>query len=206
MANLITLSRFPVLIAVILLLGAPSPVARLVGAFAMAVLIALDTVDGVVARAREEVSLMGSVIDIMADRAVELVMWVVYAHLGLVPVGIPIIYIIRGTIVDSLRSVHVSEGKAPFKAMRTTLGQWLVGSPIMRTSYGVSKFLSFTGLAVTHALFALASRGDGSIRTAETSLLVFSIMSWISVGFCLVRGLPVIIEALQMLNRAPDQG
>ncbi len=205
MANLITLSRFPVLIMVILLLDAPSPVARLVGAFAMAVLIGLDTVDGAVARARKEVSLMGSVIDIMADRAVELVMWVVYAHLGLVPVAIPIVYIIRGTVVDSLRSVHVSEGKAPFNAMRTPLGQWLVGSPVMRTSYGVSKFLSFTGLAVTRALFAFAARGS-FIHAAETSLLVFRITSWISVVFCLVRGLPVVIEALQSLNRSTDQG
>jgi len=137
----------------------------------------------------------------MVDRSVELVLWVCYAHLHLVPVAIPIIYVIRGTVVDSLRSVHVSAGIAPFKAMRTRLGKFLVGSPLMRTGYAVSKLISFAGLALAHSLAAYAARGSVSPDTARLTALTFAITSWISVALCLARGVPVIVEAMPMLNR-----
>lgn len=199
MANLITVSRFPLLIGIVLLLYTSSPVARLIAAALVIVSIGLDSLDGFIARTRQEVSLMGSVLDIMADRAVELVMWVTYAHLGLVPVAIPIIYILRGTVVDSLRSLHVGRGTAPFKGMRTRLGTWLVGSPWMRTSYALAKMISFAGLAVAHALAAYAVKGTVHSETVQWVQLAFVVTSWISVTFCLVRGVPVIIEALAPL-------
>jgi len=167
----------------------------------MFILIGMDTLDGIVARARKEVSLLGSVLDIMADRAVELTLWIVYADLGLIPVTIPIIYVLRGTVVDSLRSVAVSAGQAPFKSMRTDLGKWLVGSPVMRSSYGISKLISFAGLATVNALAAYASHGAVAISTVRWLSLLFLLTSWVSVIFCLARGLPVIIEALPALDK-----
>jgi CDP-diacylglycerol--glycerol-3-phosphate 3-phosphatidyltransferase len=196
MANIITVARLPLLIAIVLLFYSPSPVVRLISVVLLVVLIGMDTLDGLIARARNEVSLMGSVLDIMADRAVELVLWVVYADLGLVPMAIPIIFVLRGTIVDSLRSVHVSAGTAPFKGMRTGIGKWLVGSPFMRSAYGISKLISFAGLALTHALAAYAALGTVSDAIVGQSLTLFLITSWISVAFCLARGLPVIVEAM----------
>ncbi len=61
MANLITIARFPVLIAIILLLYAPAPSARAASAALLIVVIAMDSVDGIIARARDEESLLGSV-------------------------------------------------------------------------------------------------------------------------------------------------
>lgn len=202
MANLITLARFPLLIVIVLLLYASSPWVRLASVAALVLVILLDTVDGVVARRRHEVSLMGSVLDIMADRSVELVLWICYAHLHLIPVAIPVIYVLRGTVVDSLRSVHVGAGTAPFKSMRTGLGRWLVGSPFMRTSYAVSKLLAFTGLGLTNGLQAFAARGFVSGEIAGTCLWVANVFAWISVAFCLARGVPVIVEAFPRRLRA----
>ena len=143
---------------------------------------------------------MGSLLDIMADRAVELVMWVVYAHLGLIPVAIPLIYILRGTVVDSLRSRFVGRGTAPFKGMRTSLGAWLVGSPWMRTPYALTKMVSFAGLALAHALSAYAEGGMVGTAIVDLATTVFGITSWLSVGLCLVRGIPVILEALPSIS------
>jgi len=204
MANLITVLRFPLLFIIVVLLYAASPLARLVTVFLLVVLILMDTLDGMVARARKEVSLMGSVLDIMTDRTVELVLWICYAHLSLIPVAIPIIYVVRGTVVDSLRSVHVSAGTAPFKAMRTKLGKFLVASPPMRTGYGVCKLISFSGLALTHALRAYAAQGAISGDLAQLSCLIFNVTSWIAVALCLVRGVPVIVEAVPMLRRQKE--
>ena len=196
MANTITISRFPLLLVIILLLYSASPVARLISVILLILLILMDTADGMVARHRHEESVLGSVLDIMADRSVELVLWVVYAHLGLVPVAIPIIFVLRGTIVDSLRSLHVGDGTAPFKSLRTSAGKWLVASPAMRSTYGAVKLISFAGLALTHALGAYAEVGKASMGSAQLAGTIFAVTSWISVAFCLVRGIPVVLEAL----------
>ncbi len=198
MANLITLARFPVLLAVVLLLYTAGPLTRLIAALLVFVLIGLDTVDGMVARARRETSLMGSVLDIMVDRAVELVMWICYADLRLIAVAIPIIFALRGAIVDSLRSVTVSAGTAPFSGLHGRMGSWLVGSPFMRTTYALSKLVSFAGLALVRALAAYAAQPGSPIRDSHVGLAlgVFTVTSWIAVGFCVLRGLPVVVEAL----------
>jgi CDP-diacylglycerol--glycerol-3-phosphate 3-phosphatidyltransferase len=196
MANAITLSRLPILVVVVLLLYSSNPTLRLLSVFLLVILIALDTVDGMVARARHEVSLKGSVLDVMVDRVVELILWICYADLQLIPVAIPIICVMRGTIVDSLRSMQVGAGRPPLSAAQTRLGKWLMGSPIMRTSYAAAKLVSFTGLAFTHALAASASPLVVSAQALESSTTIFNITSWIAVAFCLVRGFPVIVEAL----------
>jgi CDP-diacylglycerol--glycerol-3-phosphate 3-phosphatidyltransferase len=202
MANLITMVRFPLLIFVVLVLYSSEPQTQFAAVPLMGLLIALDTVDGVVARRRKEVSAIGSVLDIMADRAVELVMWICYADLRLVPVAIPIIYVLRGTIVDSLRSFRVGAGQAPFSAMRSKIGIWVVKSPFMRTSYGASKFVSFSGLALSRALGTYAAKGVIAHDTARLSLRIFNMTSWISVALCLTRGIPVVVEALSWPNES----
>jgi len=199
MANLITISRFPLLIAIIIMQYASSPGARLISVALIVLLILMDMFDGMIARKRHEESLLGSVLDIMTDRSVELVMWIVFGHLGLVPIVIPIIFVLRGTIVDALRSVSVSEGTAPFKAMKSKLGRFLVGSPWMRSPYGVFKAIAFAGLALTHALAAYAARGQVSTALVGYSRTLFNVVSWIATAYCLVRGVPVVIEVLPTL-------
>jgi len=197
MANLITIARFPLLVLIAVLLSAPGAAPRYVSAGLLVVLIALDSVDGIVARARHEISLLGSVLDIMADRTVELVMWITFAHLGLIPLAIPIIVVIRGTVVDSLRSMAVREGVAPFKATRSRVGAFIMGSPFMRSGYAIAKLSAFVGLAITHALGAQS--GAVSPQTVDGYRLAFNVVSWIAVAYCLVRGTPVIVEAIPSL-------
>lgn len=205
MANLITLARFPLLIVIVILLYAADPVARLISVPLFLLLIGMDSLDGKVARARGETSLLGSVLDIMMDRIVELVLWIVYAHLGLISVAIPLVYVVRGTAVDALRGLHVREGETPFGAMRTEVGRWLVASSFMRGIYGAIKLIAFAGLATTHTLQAYALREAVSAGLVATSSLVFNIMSWIAVGLCLARGLPVVVEAVPTLARGAEK-
>ncbi|MFP3895586.1 MAG: CDP-alcohol phosphatidyltransferase family protein [Anaerolineales bacterium] len=205
MANLITLARFPLLIVIVLLLYVAGATPRLINVPLLLLLIGMDSLDGMVARARGETSLLGSVLDIMADRTVELVLWIVYAHLGLISVVIPLVYVVRGTVVDALRGLYVREGETPFGAMRTGIGRWLVASSFMRGIYGVSKLISFAGLAMTHALQAYALRGAVSSEWVATSSLVFNITSWIALAFCLTRGLPVVVEAIPTLAGTEEQ-
>src|ERR687895_559460 len=158
LANWITLSRFPLLLATVLILYFGSPGLRLAGVLLLFVGLMLDTVDGMVARQRGQTSLFGSVLDIAADRTYELVLWVCFADLGMIPVGIPLIIIARTTLTDALRSIGVGQGTAPFAQHRTSLGRFLVGSTWMRTGYAVSKVVTFCGLALVLALSGLSEQ------------------------------------------------
>ena len=74
-----------------------------------------DGLDGYIARKRNETSLFGALFDIAGDRIVELTLWIVAADIDLVPIWVPLVFIIRGVIVDTIRSSNaVAEGMAPF--------------------------------------------------------------------------------------------
>jgi CDP-diacylglycerol---glycerol-3-phosphate 3-phosphatidyltransferase len=183
LANWITLSRFPLLAAVLGMFHWGSPAVRLAAVGLLFTGLMLDTVDGVVARTRGETSLVGSVLDIAADRTYELVLWIWFAGIGMIPLAIPVIVAVRTTLTDALRSVGVAGGSAPLTQHRTALGLFLVNSTWMRTGYAVSKVLTFCGLGLALAL------ANGELNQ------IAGILAWITTGFCVVRGLPVLAHA-----------
>ncbi len=194
MANLITLLRFPLLFVYVALLYWGNATAQYWCVLFILGIILLDSVDGIIARARNEVTLLGSVLDIATDRTLEIILWVVFAHLGLLPIIIPLIVVTRGTTVDAVRAVGMSEGKAAFEQVRHPLSRFIVASRFMRSSYGVVKALAFAlltlDLAMQTASHALAPR----VHLTAVAL------SWLAVSMNVIRGLPVLIEAYPMLK------
>jgi len=194
LANWITLSRFPLLLISTLILYRGSPLVQVAGAALLFLGLMLDTVDGMLARRTGQTSLLGSVLDIAADRIYELVLWVGFADLGMIPMTIPFVVVARTTLTDALRSVGVAAGTAPFEQQSSALGRFLVASPWMRTGYSVSKIITFCGLALARALSGL----PGGIAQAEGPMLgTLRLMAWITVALCVARGLPVISESLR---------
>ncbi len=196
MANWITLARYPLLLACLAILYLGSPPARLAGAVLLFLGLLLDTVDGVVARARSETSLIGSVLDIAADRTYELSLWVSFAYLGLVPAVIPLVVLARTTITDALRSVGVAEGTAPLDQQAAPLARFVVASPWMRTGYSATKLGAFCGLALAHAFLGYPAE-SGLRGLAPDLLTAANAVAWAAVLFCVVRGVPVIVEGVR---------
>jgi phosphatidylglycerophosphate synthase len=182
-ANWITLSRFPLLLLTVLILFLGSPTVRLAGVVVLFIGLMLDTVDGLVARRTGRTSLLGSVLDIATDRTYELVLWVCFADLGLIPTAIPLIVVVRTTVTDALRSIGIAAGTAPFEQQHTTLGRFLVGSAWMRTAYSAGKITTFCGLALANALPDPA---------ATTMIRGLQMVAWLTVIVCVARGLPVV--------------
>jgi phosphatidylglycerophosphate synthase len=194
LANWITLSRFPLLLITILILYRGSPLVQIAGAALLFLGLVLDTVDGMVARRTGQTSLFGSVLDIAADRTYELVLWVCFADLGLIPMTVPLVILARTTLTDALRSVGVAAGTAPFEQPASRLGRFLVASPWMRTGYSASKIITFCGLALARAL----SGSPGGIAQAEGPIVgTLRLIAWVTVILCVARGLPVISESLR---------
>jgi CDP-diacylglycerol--glycerol-3-phosphate 3-phosphatidyltransferase len=206
LANWITLSRIPLLLINVLILYFGSPELKLAGVALLFLGLMLDTVDGVVARRRGQTSLFGSVIDIAADRAYELILWVCFAHLGLVPIAIPLIVLARTTLTDAFRSIEVAQGTAPFAQHRTALARFMVGSTWMRVGYSASKVATFCGLAFAHACRGYPAE-SGLGRAVDPLTAVVGVLAWIAVVFCVLRGLPVIIHSLRRhWRRGPVPG
>jgi CDP-diacylglycerol--glycerol-3-phosphate 3-phosphatidyltransferase len=199
MANTITLGRLPLLVGIVLLLYLGSPMVQVLTAALVLLLILLDSLDGIVARRRNEVGMLGSKLDIAVDRIVELVMWVVYANLDLISVAIPIIVIIRGGLVDTIRSFSLVYGETSFGMMQTKWGRRLVASGFMRTTYGVAKATAFTLLALTLGLQGLWA-GTPKASWADTLGAIAVVVSWIAAALCVIRGAPVLIEAPALLR------
>lgn len=189
LANAITLARLPLLVVIVVIFFVGDAAWRLAAVPLVLLLIAMDAIDGIVARQRDEVTLLGSVLDIAADRAVEIILWVMYANLGLISWIIPVTVIIRGALTDSIREAGYQRGTSAFGAMRTGLGKWIVAGRPMRAAYGMVKALAFVLLAGTLALQSLGSPWADPVWTLGV------VAGWIAFVFCIVRGVPVIVEA-----------
>jgi phosphatidylglycerophosphate synthase len=200
LANWITLARFPLLALCLGVLYAGSPGMRIAGAALLFVGFMLDTVDGVVARQRGESSLAGSVLDIAADRAYELALWIVFAHLGLLPVILPLIVLARTTLTDAFRSLGVAEGTAPLEQARGRWARALVSSSWMRTGYASAKIGAFCGLALARGLLDFPS--GVAWRAGAPGLVVLSTaLAWVAALLCVLRGVPVIAQGFRQLGR-----
>ena len=196
LANSITLARFPLLVLLVWMLYAGDVWGRFLAVPGVLLLIVMDAIDGIVARRRNETSLLGSVLDIAADRAVEITLWVVFANLALIPIAIPIIFIIRGALTDSVREIGYAGGKTAHAQMSSDWGYWIVAGRPMRAGYGLVKAAAFMALALTLALQTIQS------PLYEPSLLVALVLSWASTVLCIVRGVPVVMEAFRWENRS----
>jgi len=197
MANLITLARFPLLFAYVALLYYGGFEARLWSAPFILIIIVMDSLDGIVARARGEASLLGSALDIATDRTLEIVLWVVFAHLRLIPIIVPLIVITRGTTVDAIRAVGMSNGLPPFDQVKSPISRFLVASKFMRSTYGFLKAAAFVVLSVDLAFHTPGAPYSPWHAPVHTSA---QILTWLAVVWCLARGIPVLVEGFSLLQ------
>jgi CDP-diacylglycerol---glycerol-3-phosphate 3-phosphatidyltransferase len=201
MANLVTLSRLLLLLLVVWLFYQPLTPWAFASFFLIIFIFVSDGLDGYVARKRNETSLFGALFDIAGDRIVELTLWIVAADIDLVPIWVPLVFIIRGVIVDTIRSSDaVARGVTPFALMRSRAGKFLVAGKPVRILYAVVKASAFAGLALQRPFPALLPElwsYVGGLLTALTYFFVYS-----ATLLCIARGLPVIAEFVQSQKNA----
>jgi CDP-diacylglycerol--glycerol-3-phosphate 3-phosphatidyltransferase len=193
MANLVTLSRLLLLLLVVWIFYLPSTPWAFANFVLIIVIFASDGLDGYVARKRNETSLFGALFDIAGDRIVELTLLIVAADIDLVPIWVPLVFIVRGVIVDTIRSSNaVAQGMSPFALMRSPLGKFIVAGKFMRIFYAVSKASAFAGLALQRPGPVYLPTLWGYVGWLLTGLTYFFV--YLSVALCIARGWPVIAE------------
>ncbi|MCC6790308.1 MAG: CDP-alcohol phosphatidyltransferase family protein [Thermomicrobiales bacterium] len=201
MANMITIGRLVLLFVIIALIYDGNVTVITLCMPAIAAIIALDGLDGWVARRRNSTSQFGAIFDIAGDRVVENCLWVVFAHLQLIPVWVPLLVLTRGFIVDGIRSMSYAEGMTAFgesNMMRSDLTRWLTAGRFMRTLFGYAKALGFvflTGLEgyrhhdTTDAFL-------GQLYDVELYRFAGWLCVWGAVALTIIRGLPVIYDSI----------
>lgn len=194
MANIITLFRFFLLFGLVALTVKASPTWQLAAPPLLVLIIALDGIDGYVARLRGESSNFGAMFDIIVDRVVENVLWIVLTYLGQAPLWVTLLFITRGIVVDSIRQAAVKRGETPFGMMRSRLGRFLVAGRFMRGFYGAAKAVTFAWLLLLVPLPQTAPAFWQDWQGAMT--LAGAVLTYLSVILCLLRGAPVIVESL----------
>ena len=198
MANIITLSRiFLAFIALgLLFIGAKNaPDFAHISVIITIFVMWFDGLDGFIARKFNESSKLGAVLDIMGDRIVENIYWMTFCALGWINVVVPIIVITRGIITDSLRSLALEKGYTPFgekTMMQGKIAKFIVASNFSRFTYAVCKAVAF--------LFMIAGHFAFDYPRKETILSIGIICTIISVIFCVLRGLPVVVESKRFLQ------
>ena len=197
MANIVTLLRFPLLFIYIGLIYTRNPTVIFWCVPFIVLITLMDSFDGLIARARGEVSLLGSVLDIAVDRAFEIILWVTYAHLGLISVVIPIIAITRGTLTDAIRSVGMSGGEAAFDQVKHPISRFVVSSRFMRDIYGTIKGSAFALLTLSLGLIAMNHPWQFWI------IKIAQVFSWTAITLTIIRGFPVLAESYKLFKNPP---
>ena len=154
-----------------------------------------DIADGFIARKFNESSKLGAVLDIMGDRIVENIYWMTFCALGWINVVVPIIVLTRGIITDSLRSLALEKGYTPFgekTMMQGKVAKFIVASNFSRFTYAVCKAVAFFFMILGHSAFEIPHK--------DVILSIGIICTVISVIFCVLRGLPVIVESKRFLE------
>ena len=198
MANFISIFRIFVAFFAIYLIFIPTTWAYVLAFVLTVIAFILDGVDGYVARKFNETSQLGSVLDIMGDRIVEASYWIVFAVLGWLSPIFPIICVTRAFTTDSIRSVALAQGYTAFgdSSMQSSkIGKFICASKFMRISYAVAKVLAFILIIVAHTPGFEISPVFSTLNTIAV------IFAWIAIIFCVVRGLPVVIESKKLFEK-----
>jgi CDP-diacylglycerol--glycerol-3-phosphate 3-phosphatidyltransferase len=168
--------------------------------------IALDALDGHIARKKKMATPEGAQIDILGDRMIENMYFTYFAVVGMVSLWLPMLFFARGAATDFLRGLAMRAGHSGWGANAMLQSQWgraLVASRWSRGAYATLKCLCFCYLGLELAL----TRGPVALLGPMTMDLHAAIragahlLAWMTGVFCLVRGLPVLLEGWKYFSR-----
>lgn len=209
--NVVTVTRIVLLFALVMLAYGDSIWARLLAAALAVIVIVGDWLDGHLARKLNQATALGSVLDIVADRIIESVLWIILADLDLIPIWIPVVFVSRGILTDSIRNYSLRFGYSGFgdkSMMSSGIGKFITGSPFMRTPFAVLKAFSFGWLLTLAVMDEILLRW--SIFPAEWIDIGLKIGYWsaiLAAVMSIVRAIPVVIEGIALIRREePDAG
>lgn len=204
--NQVTLARVGAGFAAVALFSffGRSLAADFAGVALTAAAIALDGVDGYIARVRGLATPIGAQLDILGDRVIENLFFTFFAVSGLISLWVPVAFFARGAATDFLRGLAARAGRSGFGAdglLQTRWGRMLVASRASRAAYAGLKCSCFCYLGTLLAVSRATAVWVKSFPMPELSL-AGQILTGCSVALCVVRAVPVLLEGRRFLPSA----
>lgn len=162
---------------------------------------ALDGLDGYLARKYNISSKLGATLDIMSDRIAEYSYWILFAVMGWISIVFPLIAIVRGVVVDSIRSVAASYGYTAFgeKSMQEDeVYRFICCSKFVRIWYAVAKVGAFM-------LIILYNVPSMDYYVSKFWYVFAATFTEMAILLCVLRGLPVVFESKKFFNEVDKE-
>jgi CDP-diacylglycerol--glycerol-3-phosphate 3-phosphatidyltransferase len=164
--------------------------------------IVLDALDGHIARKKHLATPLGAQIDILGDRLIENMFFTYFAVVGMVSLWLPLFFFARGATTDLLRSLALKAGYSGWRGnamLHTWWGRTFVASRWSRGLYAALKCACFCYLGLELALTRgpVALLGTIAGEAPLTIRAIAQALTWATAAFCLLRGLPVLVEGWQ---------
>jgi CDP-diacylglycerol--glycerol-3-phosphate 3-phosphatidyltransferase len=202
--NRVTALRVAVGFAAVSLFGR-GPWLNLVAVGLTVATIALDALDGHIARQKNLATPMGAQLDILGDRMIENLYFTYFAVVGMVSLWLPVFFFARGAATDFLRGLAMRSGYSGWgetTMLQTWWGRALVASRWSRGLYAAMKCMCFCylglELALTRGPVALIGGMTGDVQTIVR--VGAQVLTWMTAGFCLLRGVPVLAEGWRFIS------
>jgi phosphatidylglycerophosphate synthase len=193
--NLISLFRILSIFPITLLVSTASPSALISALVLVVIAYASDGIDGYIARTFHQETTLGSLLDILGDRILEIGLWLIFASQGIIHPIIGIIFIVRGAFTDTIRQINYGKSHStPFSLSTSAFSRIIVSSRPSRLLYGIIKLATFC-----FAMYVLILRSSTS-PNFEISLSYLQVLAWVTTGYNLLRGFPVIFESFHLFS------
>lgn len=173
--------------------------------------IALDALDGHIARTKQMATPEGAQIDILGDRIIENMYFTYFAVAGMVSLWLPMLFFARGAATDFLRGLAMKAGHSGWGAnamYQSTWARTLVASRWSRGAYATLKCLCFcylgSELALTRGPIALL--GPVTMDLHAAIRVGAQLLAWSTAAFCVLRGVPVLLAGWKYFaKKLPSQ-
>jgi CDP-diacylglycerol---glycerol-3-phosphate 3-phosphatidyltransferase len=173
--------------------------------------MALDGVDGYLARSRGLATAFGAKFDILGDRVVENLFFTCFAASGLISLWVPVLFFARGALTDFLSGLAARSKPGQNSTGKTLWGRRLVHSRMSRACYAALKCICFCYLGFLVSVRDLAAVGFSRWfhpTGPSWPLMTAQAITLLTVVFCIVRAIPVVWEARRFLmaqQRVPER-
>jgi CDP-diacylglycerol--glycerol-3-phosphate 3-phosphatidyltransferase len=171
--------------------------------------VALDGVDGYLARRLRMTSAIGAQLDILGDRVIENLFFVYFASAGQISVWVPVVFFVRGVLTDFLRAIaatrqpingsaHTREFQRNWMSVERCSAK-IVASRASRGTYAALKCVCFCALGVEW----IARHAQNSFELTRWNTAIHASANTIvaaTIAFCILRALPVFWEGLRDLH------
>jgi phosphatidylglycerophosphate synthase len=203
--NRITAMRVAMAFAAVALFGRSLTLNLLAVALTIAA-IAFDAVDGYIARRFRLATPLGAQFDILGDRLIEGVFFTWFAVAAQISFWVPVVFLARGMVTDFVRAYAARRGRVGWSERSMLAAEWakrIVNSRASRGAYAALKCACFVALGLD---WTLAAHPPAAWFAGVPAITLVHLgaqgLVWAAVGFCLIRGVPVLWEGQRYFSAA----